>query len=132
MYNFTELAVQLNELEQGVAPTDTRLRPDQRLMENAQWDEANREKVRLEEKQRTARKLRESAYAESSSVNGTNETNSNDNEDNQHALMMQNDYEPQWFKKAIDPFTNQPIHLTKNEYWDCKDRKDWKRCPDIY
>ena len=46
MYNFTELAVQLNELEPGVAPTDTRLRPDQRLMENAQWDEANREKSR--------------------------------------------------------------------------------------
>jgi hypothetical protein len=30
----------------GVAPTDSRLRPDQRLMENAMWDESNSEKLR--------------------------------------------------------------------------------------
>lgn len=40
------LAAQLNELEDGVAPTDTRLRPDQRLMEEGLWTEANKEKVR--------------------------------------------------------------------------------------
>ncbi|CAF4875284.1 unnamed protein product, partial [Rotaria magnacalcarata] len=33
MYNFTELAIELNEFEPDVAPTDTRRRPDQRLME---------------------------------------------------------------------------------------------------
>ena len=59
MYNFTELAVQLNEPEENIAPTDSRHRPDQRLMEQAQWDEANKEKVRLEDKQRTIRKQRE-------------------------------------------------------------------------
>jgi hypothetical protein len=59
-YNFTELACQLNEPEEGVAPTDTRNRPDQRLMEDGQWDDANLEKVRLEEKQRTSRRQRES------------------------------------------------------------------------
>ena len=32
-YNFTILACQLNEPESGIAPTDSRLRPDQRLME---------------------------------------------------------------------------------------------------
>ena len=32
-------------MEEGVAPTDSRRRPDQRLMENGQWDEANTEKV---------------------------------------------------------------------------------------
>ena len=58
-YNFTELACQLNEEEEGVAPSDSRKRPDQRLMENGLWDEANDEKLRLEEKQRTARKQRE-------------------------------------------------------------------------
>lgn len=58
-YNFTELACQLNEEEEGVAPSDSRKRPDQRLMENGFWDEANEEKLRLEEKQRTARKQRE-------------------------------------------------------------------------
>lgn len=55
-YNFTIFASQLNEEEDNIAPTDSRLRPDQRLMENGNWDEANDEKVRLEEKQRERRK----------------------------------------------------------------------------
>ena len=46
IYNFSQLAIELNEPEDGVAPTDSRLRPDQRLMEDGQWDEANAEKVR--------------------------------------------------------------------------------------
>ena len=41
-------------------PTDSRYRPDQRLLENGDVDEASDEKFRLEEKQRTARRLRES------------------------------------------------------------------------
>ncbi|XP_014662043.1 PREDICTED: oxysterol-binding protein 1-like [Priapulus caudatus] len=41
MYNFTELAVQLNEPEPGVPPTDSRMRPDQRFMEEGRWEEAN-------------------------------------------------------------------------------------------
>lgn len=45
-------------MEDGVAPTDCRNRPDQRYMENGNWDEANLEKSRLEEKQREARKAR--------------------------------------------------------------------------
>ena len=42
-----------------MAPSDTRRRPDQRLMEDGRWDEANDEKLRLEEKQRAARRQRE-------------------------------------------------------------------------
>lgn len=45
-YSFTILACQLNEPEDGVAPTDSRLRPDQRLMENGEWNESNAEKMR--------------------------------------------------------------------------------------
>ncbi|CRK88375.1 CLUMA_CG002152, isoform A [Clunio marinus] len=56
-YNFTIFASQLNEMEAGVAPTDSRHRPDQRLMEEGDWDESNREKVRLEEQQREKRRL---------------------------------------------------------------------------
>ena len=57
-YHFTKFAVELNEPEPGVAPTDSRNRPDQRLMEEGNWDEANRVKVLLEDKQRaTARQL---------------------------------------------------------------------------
>lgn len=46
------LASQLNEMEEGVAPTDSRFRSDQRLMEFGLWDEANIEKLRLEDMQR--------------------------------------------------------------------------------
>lgn len=59
MYYFSSLALTLNEPEEGVAPTDSRRRPDQRLMEDGRWDEANAEKQRLEEKQRTSRRERE-------------------------------------------------------------------------
>lgn len=43
------MACELNEEEDGVAPTDSRNRPDQRLMENGFWDEANVEKKRYVE-----------------------------------------------------------------------------------
>lgn len=59
MYYFSSLALALNEPEEGVAPTDSRHRPDQRLMEDGLWDEANAEKQRLEEKQRATRRERE-------------------------------------------------------------------------
>ncbi|KAM9343472.1 oxysterol-binding protein-related protein 2-like isoform 2-T2 [Pholidichthys leucotaenia] len=62
MYNFTSFAMTLNELEPGmerlIAPTDCRLRPDIRAMENGDIDLASSEKERLEEKQRAARRER--------------------------------------------------------------------------
>ena len=64
MYFFTRLAIELNEPEDGVAPTDSRNRPDQRLMEDCKWDEANKTKVQLEDKQRAVRKKRESEAEE--------------------------------------------------------------------
>lgn len=64
MYYFSSLALTLNEPEEGVAPTDSRRRPDQRLMEQGLWDEANAEKQRLEEKQRTVRREREREAAQ--------------------------------------------------------------------
>ncbi|XP_014209543.1 oxysterol-binding protein 1 isoform X2 [Copidosoma floridanum] len=114
-YNFTELACQLNEFEENVAPTDSRLRPDQRLMENGQWVEANAEKIRLEEKQRTERRARE-AEAEKAAEQG----------------LPFSPYEPMWFKKQEDPFTNSLCHVYTGEYWDCKSKQDWSRCPKIY
>jgi hypothetical protein len=65
MYYFTRLAIELNEPEEGVAPTDCRLRPDQRLMEDGKWEEANKTKIFIEDKQRAARKRRESEAEES-------------------------------------------------------------------
>jgi len=69
-YNFTSLAVQLNEMESGVAPTDSRHRPDQRLMELGDWDDANTCKLLLEEKQRAARRQREQQM-EDAAAHGT-------------------------------------------------------------
>jgi hypothetical protein len=60
-YYFTQLAVELNEFEPGTAPTDSRLRPDQRLLEEGRYDEADRVKIELEQKQRQARAEREKA-----------------------------------------------------------------------
>ena len=57
------MAVELNEPEEGVAPTDSRNRPDQRLMENGEWENANKTKILLEEKQRAARRRREAEAA---------------------------------------------------------------------
>ena len=62
-YNLTRYAIGLNEItpemEGRLAPTDSRLRPDQRLTELGMWEEANAEKQRLEHKQRAARKAAE-------------------------------------------------------------------------
>lgn len=46
------------DLAQKLCPTDSRLRPDIRLMEEGQIERAAEEKTRLEEKQREARKTR--------------------------------------------------------------------------
>lgn len=46
-----------------------RLRPDQRLMEDGNWNEANAEKLRLEEKQRASRRRKE-AEAEQAAAEG--------------------------------------------------------------
>lgn len=62
-YNLTAFSIKLNELTPGLkdklAPTDSRLRPDQSCTEQGMWDEANSEKQRLEHKQRAARKAAE-------------------------------------------------------------------------
>ncbi|VEL20037.1 unnamed protein product [Protopolystoma xenopodis] len=67
MYNFSRLTIELNEPEEGVAPTDSRFRPDQRLMEQGDWDEANAEKERLEAKQRAKRRAWEDSMPEGQS-----------------------------------------------------------------
>ncbi|KAL8988773.1 MAG: hypothetical protein Q9177_002202 [Variospora cf. flavescens] len=59
-YGFTGFAAQLNEitaLEKGkLAPTDSRLRPDQRLLEDNEFENSEALKGRLEEAQRKRRK----------------------------------------------------------------------------
>ncbi|CAN6303781.1 unnamed protein product [Urochloa humidicola] len=65
-YNLTRFAITLNELTPGLKeklpPTDSRLRPDQRCLENGEYERANAEKLRLEQRQRQARKMQESGW----------------------------------------------------------------------
>ncbi|KAH1064828.1 hypothetical protein J1N35_029815 [Gossypium stocksii] len=62
-YNLTRFAITLNELTPGLKeklpPTDSRLRPDQRYLENGEYEMANSEKLRLEQQQRQARNMQE-------------------------------------------------------------------------
>ncbi|KAK8950759.1 Oxysterol-binding protein-related protein 1A [Platanthera zijinensis] len=65
-YNLTRFGITLNELTPGLKeklpPTDSRLRPDQRCLENGEFDMANAEKLRLEQRQRQARMMQESGW----------------------------------------------------------------------
>uniref|UniRef100_A0A6N2K451 PH domain-containing protein n=1 Tax=Salix viminalis TaxID=40686 RepID=A0A6N2K451_SALVM len=65
-YNLTSFAITLNELTPGLQerlpPTDSRLRPDQRHLENGEYEKANEEKQRLERRQRMSRKLQEDGW----------------------------------------------------------------------
>ncbi|XP_050267130.1 oxysterol-binding protein-related protein 2A-like isoform X2 [Quercus robur] len=65
-YNLTSFAITLNELTPGLQeklpPTDSRLRPDQRHLENGEYEKANEEKQRLEKRQRMARKMQENGW----------------------------------------------------------------------
>ncbi|XP_048589891.1 oxysterol-binding protein-related protein 1 isoform X2 [Nematostella vectensis] len=95
MYNFTSFAMQLNELlprdKETLPPTDSRLRPDCRALENGDLDRATAEKIRLEEKQRAARRERQKSDQE---------------------------WAPRWFKEEMNPYTGQMDWLYSGGYWD--------------
>eukprot|EP00092_Neocalanus_flemingeri_P030355 GFUD01032953.1.p1 GENE.GFUD01032953.1~~GFUD01032953.1.p1 ORF type:complete len:811 (+),score=205.19 GFUD01032953.1:488-2920(+) len=115
-YNFSKFTCELNELEDYVAPTDSRHRPDQRLMEEGRWDEANTEKVRLEEKQRATRRQRE-IEAELAQQEGREYEAPN----------------PTWYRAVPDQFNNgKLIHEYQGGYWEAKDTQEWVMCPDIF
>ncbi|EGD76570.1 oxysterol-binding protein 1 [Salpingoeca rosetta] len=67
-FGFSAFACRLNELPPQdsqqyarLLPSDSRFRPDQRMLENAQYDEAAEEKKRVEQVQRDARAARAAA-----------------------------------------------------------------------
>ncbi|XP_037666826.1 oxysterol-binding protein-related protein 2 isoform X1 [Choloepus didactylus] len=95
MYNFTSFAVSLNELEKGMEktlpPTDCRLRPDIRSMENGNMDLASQEKERLEEKQREARRER---------------------------AKEETEWQMRWFCQGTNPYTGAPDWLYTGGYFE--------------
>lgn len=68
MYGMSHFSVQLNyfpkRLQNVVAPTDTRRRPDQRALENGDMKTAGAEKDRLENRQRAYRRYYEATGKE--------------------------------------------------------------------
>ncbi|XP_076601185.1 oxysterol-binding protein-related protein 1-like [Chaetodon auriga] len=94
-YAFSTFAMHLNELEKSmegvVPPTDSRLRPDIRAMENGDIDLASAEKKRLEEKQRMARKNRSKSTEE---------------------------WKTRWFQQGPNPHNKAQDWLCLKGYWD--------------
>jgi hypothetical protein len=127
MYGFSEFACGLNEPEEGVAPTDSRLRPDQRIMENGDFDTANNEKLRLEEKQRAKRREREEAVARAAAAAADG--------DHEEATRQERvaTYCPLWFRNEFDSVTNSMMHVYRGGYWEGKNG-GWRgvEFPDIF
>eukprot|EP00915_Cephaloidophora_sp_WS-2016_P006307 GHVH01008311.1.p1 GENE.GHVH01008311.1~~GHVH01008311.1.p1 ORF type:complete len:850 (+),score=81.09 GHVH01008311.1:253-2802(+) len=118
-YEFSDLTFELNEItedydpHQGAAipPTDSRFRPDQRLLELGQPQKSNEVKRHLEEKQRISARQRQ------------------DGESSWH---------PMWFNKHptsdLDEWSQEPRFSFKGTYWDIKSRNGFAEepCPDIF
>jgi oxysterol-binding protein 1 len=107
-FNITPFVVTLNDLPPRLKPilppTDSRLRPDQRAMEEGEYDFAAVEKNRVEEAQRTRRRVREAK--------------------GEH-------FEPRWFRKAKHPVTGEDYWKFGHEYWAIREdvaegRKGWE------
>lgn len=109
MYHFSAFTMTLNELDEhlrrAICPTDSRLRPDQRAMEEGDFCGANAEKCRLEEHQRTIRRL-----LQGSDVN----------------------YEPRWFRPATDQDTGEPYWQYIGGYWESRRAGCWEGVPDLF
>lgn len=117
-YHFSEFACELNEPEPSVAPTDSRLRPDLRSMEEGKWDEANVIKLRLENKQRQT---------------------INERASNNAALLVAGNagvpYKPSWFKKTMVPGVtgvDETVYIYTGGYWKAKRTGNWSKCPEIF
>jgi hypothetical protein len=93
-FNVTPFVVTLNDipdkLRAVVATTDTRLRPDQRAMEDGEYDLAATEKNRVEEKQRATRRQRE---------------------------LHGEEFVPKWFSKGRCETTGEDYWVFNHEYW---------------
>ncbi|MCJ1314543.1 hypothetical protein MMC25_008225 [Agyrium rufum] len=93
-FSLTPFGVTLNALPDSLRPwlppTDTRLRPDQRAMEDGKYDFAATEKTRLEEKQRAVRRNREEKGEE---------------------------FVPRWFRKGKCEVTGEEYWIFNGEYW---------------
>ncbi|KAI2605516.1 oxysterol binding protein [Hypoxylon fragiforme] len=93
-FNLTPFVLTFNhldeKLEKWIAPTDSRRRPDQRAMEDGEYDLAAAEKNRLEEGQRARRKVRQQRGEE---------------------------FAPAWFEKTTCEVTGVEYWKFNGKYW---------------
>ncbi|KAL8789992.1 MAG: hypothetical protein Q9213_000878 [Squamulea squamosa] len=108
-FNLTPFAVSFqalpDRLRPMLPPTDTRFRPDQRAMEDGEYDLAAEEKNRVEEKQRAKRREREEKGEE---------------------------WTPRWFERAKHEVTGEEFWRCTGEYWRCRERGEWKGVEEIF
>jgi oxysterol-binding protein-related protein 3/6/7 len=112
VYGLTAFAASLNEitpLEKGkAAPTDSRMRPDQRLAEEGKLDDAEKWKVKLEEAQRARRRVLEESGEE---------------------------WRPRWFVKVADGADGDEVWRLKGGkegYWEERAKGTWTGVEDIF
>lgn len=102
MYNFTFFTLQLNHLPSSLLPhlppTDTRIRPDQRALEQGNLRLAADEKLRLEDEQRKTRKEREARGEQ---------------------------YEAKYFQEFVDPVTGEVGYKYVRDYWEDRKKREW-------
>lgn len=112
-FNLTPFVLTMNDINDNIRPwlppTDTRLRPDQRAMEDGEYDLAATEKNRVEEKQRARRRERE-AHGE--------------------------EYIPHWFHKTKCPITGVDFWEFNGKYWQQREKaltgEAWTGVEDIF
>lgn len=96
-YNFSLFTMALNEWTEDdqrtrppLPPTDSRLRPDIRKMEEGDIETAGKEKDRLEEKQRAVRRVME---------------------------KQREEWQPRWFRLTRHDITGQDVWVSNDKYW---------------
>jgi hypothetical protein len=121
-YGFSQFAIELNEITpiegDKLPKTDSRYRPDQRLYEEGEVDQADEEKLRIEKMQRKTR-----AYYEEKGIS----------------------WDPRWFKLKEDPYEEPGFYPVSSnvdvghswqfagEYWNTRETREWPNdIPDLW
>jgi hypothetical protein len=93
------------ELSNQLPPTDSRLRPDQRALEDRDMENAEKEKTRIENNQR----LRHKKFEEEKIK-----------------------YEPNYFVEVLEDKTNDYVYIYKGDYWGDRKNKNFSHLHNIF
>ncbi|KAL3895988.1 MAG: hypothetical protein SGCHY_004363 [Lobulomycetales sp.] len=118
-FDFSHLALRMNqvtpELEKVLPSTDSRLRPDQKALEEGRWDDANESKETLERRQREERKVIVQNFEQRGLPNGP---------PSRKGIPMGEDWwVPRWFERQMDEDTQEENWKFVQDYWECRKRR---------